>query len=90
MKRKLFTEDCLSMEADCTNEDCCYYHQFIHKHCAYTECNKTCPIDNLPCNSSAYKGSSLYDCRNDSGFETRPCIGEQKVTRLHGITGKAG
>lgn len=78
VKKDLSKPKCLVSEKDCDKNECCYFHPFIAKHCAFTGKNKICPIDNLPCNSSAYKGSSLYDCRHDYGFETRLCKGEEK------------
>ena len=51
---------------------CDYYNRFTV--CTYPQ-NKgnKCPLDNRYCNKSYM--SSIYDCRNDYGFETRPCKG---------------
>jgi hypothetical protein len=58
---------------------CDFYHPYTK--CTYRPNAERCPLDGRYCNSSATMGSSLYDCRNDWGFETRPCKGEASLKK---------
>lgn len=58
---------------------CDFYHPYTV--CTWKKDAKKCPIDNRYCNSSSGH-SSIYDCRNDYGFELRPCKGAKNIDHL--------
>ena len=75
-------KECKYLNKEVTEKECkkCHlFHPYISENCAYVGQTETCPLDGLLCNSSAFKDSSLYDCRHDFGFELRPCKGNQLI-----------